>query len=83
MFLAGRQDAMVIRRFTIAAIALTLLAIPAYAQRKQPTEDKKADKKPVVDEKAYKAALDRIPEPKEKYDPWSIAKPAEPAKKPK
>ncbi|WP_433996259.1 hypothetical protein [Bradyrhizobium jicamae] len=71
------------RRFTIAAIALTLLAIPAYAQRKQPTEDKKADKKPVVDEKAYKAALDRIPEPKEKYDPWSIAKPAEPAKKPK
>ncbi|MBR0754178.1 hypothetical protein JQ604_18490 [Bradyrhizobium jicamae] len=74
---------MVIRRFTIAAIALTLLAIPAYAQRKQPTEDKKADKKPVVDEKAYKAALDRIPEPKEKYDPWSIAKPAEPAKKPK
>jgi len=37
----------------------------------------------VVDEKAYKAALDRIPEPKEKYDPWSIGKPAEPAKKPK
>jgi hypothetical protein len=74
---------MVIRRVTVAAIALALLAVPAHAQRKHPTEDKKADKKPVVDEKAYKAALDRIPEPKEKYDPWSIAKPAEPAKKPK
>ena len=25
----------------------------------------------MVDEQAYKAALERIPEPKEKYDPWS------------
>jgi hypothetical protein len=33
-----------------------------------------------VDEKAYKAALDRIPEPKEKYDPWGVARPAEPNK---
>ena len=30
--------------------------------------------KPKVDEKAYKAALERIPDPKEKYDPWSIAR---------
>jgi len=30
-----------------------------------------------------KAALDRIPEPKEKYDPWGVARPAEPAKKSK
>jgi hypothetical protein len=35
-----------------------------------------------VDDKAYKAALERIPEPKEKYDPWGIARPADPAKKP-
>ena len=42
-----------------------------------------ADDRPKVDEKAYKAALERIPEPKEKYDPWAVAKPAEPAKKPK
>ena len=27
--------------------------------------------------------LERIPEPKEKYDPWGVARPAEPAKKPK
>jgi hypothetical protein len=35
---------------------------------------------PKVDEKAYKAALDRIPEPKQKYDPWGSARPSEPAK---
>jgi hypothetical protein len=35
---------------------------------------------PKVDEKAYKAALERIPEPKQKYDPWSSARPSESAK---
>jgi len=40
-------------------------------------------KKPEVDEKAYKAALERIPEPKQKYDPWGVARPAEPAKQTK
>ena len=33
--------------------------------------EKQAGTKPQVDEKAYKAALEKIPEPKEKYDPWS------------
>ena len=37
---------------------------------------KTEDKTPKVDEKAYKDALKRIPEPKEKYDPWSGARPA-------
>jgi hypothetical protein len=47
-------------------------------------DEKKADtKRPAVDEKAYKAALERIPEPKEKYDPWGVARPGEPAKKSK
>ncbi|MDP1883723.1 MAG: hypothetical protein Q8K88_12710 [Bradyrhizobium sp.] len=36
-----------------------------------------------IDEKAYKAALERIPESKEKYDPWGAARPAEPARKAK
>ena len=36
-----------------------------------------------IDDAAYKAALERIPDPKEKYDPWGVARPAEPAKKPK
>ncbi len=35
----------------------------------------KTDKKPKIDEKAYNDALKRIPEPKEKYDPWSGARP--------
>ena len=66
---------------------LALLALPAHAQmggKRHQGDDKKIDA-PVkkVDEKAYKAALERIPEPKEKYDPWGIARPAEPAKKPK
>jgi hypothetical protein len=42
---------------------------------------KQSGTKPQVDEKAYKAALEKIPEPKEKYDPWSGARPTEPAKK--
>jgi hypothetical protein len=74
------------RTFTIAAVMLALLATgAANAQAKRPHDDqkKKVDEAPKVDEKAYKAALERIPEPKEKYDPWGVARPAEPAKKPK
>jgi hypothetical protein len=75
------------KTFTVAAVMLALIAIPAQAQmagKRHQGEDKKSDqKKPAVDEKAYKAALERIPEPKEKYDPWGVARPAEPAKKPK
>ena len=73
------------KTLTITAVILALLAVPAHAQARRPGGDeKKTDqKKPAVDDKAYKAALERIPDSKEKYDPWSITKPAEPAKKPK
>jgi hypothetical protein len=75
------------KAFTIAAVALALLTMAAYAQmndkRHQGDTKKGEEKKPAVDEKAYKAALERIPEPKEKYDPWGVARPAEPAKKSK
>jgi hypothetical protein len=76
------------KAFTIATVILSLVAMhamPAQAQGKRPhTEEKKAkDDRPKVDEKAYKAALERIPEPKEKYDPWAVTKSAEPVKKPK
>lgn len=70
---------------TLFAIG-ALMALPAevLAQAKRPNpQEKKVEKKPEIDEKAYKAALDRIPEPKEKYDPWSGARPSEPAKKAK
>lgn len=73
------------KSFTIAAVILAMLAAPAHAQGKRPSgeEKKKIEQKPQVDEKAYKAALERIPEPKEKYDPWGVARPTDPARKPK
>jgi hypothetical protein len=75
------------KTFTIAAAMLALIALPAHAQvngkRHQGDQKKSEQKKPEVDEKAYKAALERIPDSKEKYDPWSVARPAEPVKKPK
>jgi hypothetical protein len=73
--------------FMAAAVMLALIAVPAHAQvggkRHQADERKSEPKKPSIDEKAYKAALERIPDPKEKYDPWGVARPAEPAKKSK
>jgi hypothetical protein len=61
--------------------------MPAYAQvggRHTAGDEKKEEPVKKIDEKAYKAALERIPEAKEKYDPWGVARPAaEPAKKPK
>jgi hypothetical protein len=75
------------RILILAAALLALTAVSAQAQmgggRRQPEAGAKPDNKPKVDEKAYKAALERIPEPKDKYDPWSGARPSEPAKKPK
>jgi hypothetical protein len=70
------------KTFTVAAALLALLVLPADAQmgggRRHDGDDKKTDqKKPQVDEKAYNEALKRIPEPKEKYDPWSGARPTD------
>ncbi len=81
----GRETDM--KSFTVAAVVLALIATPTLAQGRRGGgggDDRKTEKKPQIDEKAYKAALDRIPEPKEKYDPWGVTKPAaDPAKKPK
>jgi hypothetical protein len=80
------------KSFTVAAVILALVAMPAHAQmggggkghRGEEKADQKTDqKKSKVDDAAYKAALERIPDPKEKYDPWGVARPAEPAKKTK
>jgi hypothetical protein len=72
--------------FSLAVVIMTL-AVPANAQmggkHHRGDNDKSEQKKPKVDDAAYKAALERIPEPKEKYDPWGVARPAEPAKKSK
>jgi hypothetical protein len=78
-------DAM--KSWAIAAAILALVALPAQAQMggKRPGggASRPEQKKPQVDEKAYKAALERIPEPKEKYDPWGAARPADPDKQKK
>ena len=83
----GVQGDSAMKALTIAAMMLALVAAPAQAQlnsKRHQGDEKKTDaKKPEVDEKAYKAALERIPEPKEKYDPWGVARPAEPARKSK
>jgi hypothetical protein len=75
------------KTLTVAAAMLALIAVPAHAQvngKRHQGDEKKTDQPTKkIDEKAYKAALERIPEPKEKYDPWGIARPAEPARKPK
>jgi hypothetical protein len=70
------------RILAVAAALLMLVALPASAQmpggKHRPSDDGKAkvDNTPKVDEKAYNDALKRIPEPKEKYDPWGGARPS-------
>jgi hypothetical protein len=75
-----------------AAMMISSLAMPAYPQslglHSRPGNGGYDPNPPVekgqkVDEKAYKSAVDRIPEPSQKYDPWGAARPAEPAAKTK
>ena len=67
----------------VVAAALLLPASSAYAQagKKGSHAAPSTDERPRVDEKAYKAALDRIPTPKKPYDPWGQVHDAEPAPK--
>ncbi|NVN84654.1 MAG: hypothetical protein HXX15_01085 [Rhodopseudomonas sp.] len=73
------------RHLTIAMIALALLMLPAQAQMgggRHRGEAKGAVKKgAAIDEKAYKAALERIPDSKVKVDPWGQMRPSEPRSK--
>lgn len=70
----------------VAAVALALLINPIYAQgRKGSHAPAQTENKPKIDEKAYNAALDRIPTPKKPYDPWGEVHSSEqpkPANKP-
>ena len=83
---AGERDFSFAKGIAVAIFAL-LVALPSQAQmggkRSRGDNAKSDQKKPDVDDKAYKAALERIPEPKEKYDPWGVARPAEPDKQKK
>jgi hypothetical protein len=74
------------RSVVFAITALAVLTAPAAAQvggRRNGADHATLPTKPKPDEKAYKAALERIPDPKEKYDPWGGVAPAPvaPAKK--
>jgi uncharacterized protein YecT (DUF1311 family) len=75
------------RILAMAAALLTVLALPAHAQmgggkRGQRTNTNQANqKKTKVDEKAYQEALKRIPDPKDKYDPWGMTKTPDAGKK--
>jgi hypothetical protein len=65
-------------RTLVAGMIIAMLASTACAQDAsslQNTEQKAADKaKQKAADEAYKAALKRIPDPKEKYDPWQNAR---------
>lgn len=68
------------KKLAVATMAFMLLIAPASGQmggkRSHGDDKKKQDAGPKIDDKAYKAALERIPEPKEKYDPWGGVAPA-------
>ena len=67
----------------VVAAIISLLTLPTYAQgmgKKGGRGGPPAENHPKIDEKAYKAALDRIPTPKQGYDPWGQAHQADPAK---
>ncbi|SEH44744.1 hypothetical protein SAMN05216367_0358 [Tardiphaga sp. OK245] len=67
------------RALVLAIAAVALLAAPATAQmggKRGGADHAPGPEKPKIDEKAYKAALERVPTPKEKYDPWGGVAPA-------
>jgi hypothetical protein len=76
-----RQRAL--RTLAAAAAASSLLTSQSRAQdfgehSRKPSFP--AENRPKVDEKTYRAALEKIPTPTEKYDPWGNARPAESTK---
>jgi len=81
------------RALAMAVAMLVLVAVPAQAQMggggkrggqkaddPAKTDDQKAKAK--ASDKAYQEALKRIPDSKEKFDPWAVAKPSDADKKP-
>ena len=51
-----------------------------FMERSHKLQGPQLETKPKPDEKAYKAALEKIPAPREKYDPWGVARPSDEAK---
>jgi hypothetical protein len=78
----GRTE--VIRALFAILAVVALLIAPAHSQgfgkKGGGYRGPPADDRPKIDEKAYKAALERIPAPKQQYDPWGVARSSEPPK---
>jgi hypothetical protein len=74
------------KAFGLAFLAAVVFVACAHAQglsKKGSHAAPPPDNRLRVDEKAYNAALDRIPTPKKPYDPWGqVHEPAKPAGKP-
>jgi len=73
------RSARALRALTVAAAAMSPLGLPLHAQdfgERSMKPSFPVENRPKVDEKAYKAALQKIPTPTEKYDPWGSARPA-------
>jgi hypothetical protein len=82
--MAGRTR-VIWKAIVVAALLSLVASAAAQAQaslKKGSHAAPSTETKPRVDEKAYKAALDRIPTPKKPYDPWSQVHDPEPAAKP-
>lgn len=79
--MAGRLKSVATALVATAALLLLTPAADAQMGRKGSHGGPPTENKPKVDEKAYNAALKRIPDPKKPYDPWSQVHDAEPAAK--
>ncbi len=79
--MSGRLKTAGIALTGMAALFLAMPAAHAQMGKKGSHAAPTPDIRPKVDEKAYKAALDRIPMPKKPYDPWGQVHDSEPAAK--
>jgi len=62
------------------ASSVTSALAQDFLERSHKQQGPQLETKPKPDEKAYKAALEKIPAPREKYDPWGVARPSDEAK---
>jgi len=72
------------RRVAIVAASIACLTVPAFSQGltkgRHATEQQAEQPKPKVDDKAYKSALDKMPDKKEPFDPWQSVREKPPSK---
>jgi hypothetical protein len=79
--MAGRLKTARIALTAAASLLILVPAADAQMGKKGSHAAPTTDTKPKVDDKAYKAALDRIPMPKKPYDPWGQVHDSEPSAK--